>query len=93
LLPLHWFGVLALPFVALALMFVGFPLLFVSPPHVCCHLSSLWGGVNVALFIISTSIAPYEQWLTGGVVALCDMASQHCCPTLQPHEQRVTAAV
>jgi len=25
-------------------------------------------------FIISTSIAPYEQWLAGGVVMLCDVA-------------------
>jgi len=36
----------------------------------------------VVPFIISTSIAPYEQWLTGGVVMLCDVApigQENCC--------------
>jgi hypothetical protein len=28
----------------------------------------------MVLFVISTSIAPYEQWLTGRVVELCDVA-------------------
>jgi hypothetical protein len=31
--------------------------------------------VTLASIIISTTISPYEQWLAGRVVALCDVAS------------------
>ena len=31
-------------------------------------------------FIVSTSIAPYKQWLTGGVVVLCDVAAAAASP-------------
>jgi hypothetical protein len=36
-------------------------------------------------FVISASISPYEQWLAGGVVALCDVASRRRrCPEIGP---------
>jgi hypothetical protein len=62
---------------------------FCSP----CHSSAL-PCVVVAPFVVSTSIAPYEQWLAGRVVVLCDMApvvvqEQHPLP---PCEQWLAAA-
>jgi hypothetical protein len=58
----------SLSFVAILLILIVV-CLFCSP---CCSLAL--PCVVVVPFIISTSIAPYEQWLAGGVVVLCDMA-------------------
>jgi hypothetical protein len=70
-------------------------------PH-CCHVvisaicslsspSSLaipMGWADMAPFVISTSIAPYKQWLAGGVVVLCDVApGTHCHPASRGSQQ------
>jgi hypothetical protein len=54
---------------------------------------SLASFVVLASIVVSTTISPYEQWLVGGVVALCDVATAgRCCLEKGPCEQRLTAA-
>ena len=62
--------------------------------HVVHHPGLSW-GIVVGLFVISISIAPYEQWLAGRMVVLSDMAlivvqEQNPFP---PCEQRLAAAM
>jgi hypothetical protein len=63
-----------------------------------CHLLSLPSAVRVVPShspVVTTSISPYEQWLVGGVVVVCDVASilvQEKDP-LPPCEQRLAAVV
>ena len=47
------------------------PLFLLS--SIFCSLSSVSTSLCV-LFIISTSITPYKQWLVGRLVVLCDIA-------------------
>jgi hypothetical protein len=36
--------------------------------------------VVLITIVVSTTISPYEQWLAGGVAALCDVAfTRHRC--------------
>jgi hypothetical protein len=77
-------------------LFVAILLVLVVVRSFCspCRSSAL-PCVVVAPFVVSTSIAPYEQWLAGGVVVLCDVAlvvvrEQHPLP---PCEQWLAVAV
>jgi hypothetical protein len=90
-------------------LFVTYPvhsssLLFNIPHlHCPCHLVfvcwCLFVGIVICCpgsIVISTTIVPYKQWLTGRVVVLCDMAPHCCCHPewgpLCPCEQMLTAA-